>query len=121
LNAFTFNGKTILHFAFLILAISAAIFTFVTTIVCWRTTIPRRKWLWRFFVLFGCGSLTLNWTTGAIQYQVLQIVLFAAGFMKPFYGPLALQISLPIGAIIFWVQRGTWLKAKTDPVGSTDT
>jgi hypothetical protein len=112
-NAFTLTGKTPYHLAFLVSSIAIALFTIGTTIVCWRTPIPRRKWIWRIFVLFGISSLTLNWTTGFIQYQILQIVLFGSGFMKPPYGPMMLQISFPVGAIVFWWRRRAWHNAQT--------
>jgi hypothetical protein len=120
-NAFTFAGKNAAHFIFLIVAVAIAIFSIGTTIVCWRTPIPRRKWLWRIFVLLGLVTLTLNWTTGEIRYQLFSFLLFGAGFTKQLYGPLMLQIGLPVGAVIFWIRRRAWLNRPVDETASNDT
>jgi hypothetical protein len=108
-NAFSFSGKTIGYFIFLALTILIPIFAIVTEITCWRTLIPRHKWLWRIFVLLGITEFTLNWTTGNIQFLPLQISLLGAGFNQQPYGPLILQIGLPLGAILFWFRRRKWL------------
>jgi len=109
LNAFTLTGKSTLFLLFLGLTILIPVFVVCTAIVCWRTAIPRRKWLWRIFVLLGFTQVTLNWTTGDLQFLPLQINLLGAGFTKPFYGPLILQIGIPLGAILFWIWRRKWL------------
>src|SRR6185295_10348348 len=97
---------------FLAATIAVGAFTIGTAIFCWLSPIPRRKWLWRIFVLLAFGTLSLNWTTGEIRYQLVYLLLLGAGFSKPFYGPALLNIGLPVGALLFWWQRRAWLKQK---------
>ncbi len=111
INAFTFQGKGPIHLLFFGLAIAFALLTLVSVIACWRTPIPRRKWLWIVFILFGFGKWTLNWTTGAVSFAPVTFILFSAGFTKQFYGPLMLQIAVPVGAVVFWLRRPAWRRA----------
>ena len=109
INAFTFSGKSIVHPIFLAAALLIAAFSITTAVVCWRTPIPRRKWLWRIFVLVSFGSLSLNWATGELRYQIFNFLLFGAAFTKGFYGPVLLTLGFPLGAIVFWWRRKAWL------------
>lgn len=109
INAFTLRGKAPLQIGFLVLAALLAIFTLGTAVVALQTPIPKRKWLWVVFTLLGFVQVSLNWTTGEVNYAFVSFVLFAAGFAQQFYGPAFLQIALPIGAIIFWFKRSGWI------------
>jgi hypothetical protein len=109
INRFTLAGKGALHFGFLFAAVSILLFIVWTAVVCWRTRIPKRKWLWMIFVLLGFGSLTLNWTSGEVVYQLIAVVLLGVGYRQEVYGPVLLQIGFPVGAILFWLRRGKWL------------
>jgi len=108
INAFTLAGKPPLFLAFLALTVLIPVFIIVTAVVCWKTPIPRFKWLWRIFVLFGVTGLTLNWTDGGIQFQPLMINFLGAASTQQLYGPWMLQIGIPLGAIIFWIMRRRW-------------
>jgi hypothetical protein len=108
-NAFTLQGRGAKFLIFLGLTVLFSVFVIATTIVCWRTPIPRRKWLWRIFVLVGITQFTLNWTTGDLGFQPLQINLLSAGFIQQLYGPIILQLGVPVGAIMFWIRRRKWL------------
>lgn len=110
-NGFNLSAKSPVHFIFLIAAVTILAFVVWTAIACWRTPIPKRKWLWMIFVLLGVGTATLNWTTGDVRVGVFSITFFGVGFMKPFYGALMLQIGLPVGAAVFWLRRKKWLIA----------
>lgn len=109
LNGFNLSAKGAVHFIFLIAAVSILAFVLWTAVVCWRTPIPRRKWLWMIVVLLGIGTATLNWTSGNVQVGILSVTFFGVGFMKPLYGALMLQIGLPVGAAVFWLRRKKWL------------
>src|SRR5690349_11996629 len=108
LNAFSMRGRSVLHYAFLALAALLAAFSIFTAIACLRTPIPKRKWLWVAFILIGFVSITLNWTTGELSWNALTVVLFSAGFWQQLYGPLIVQIAIPIGAAVFWLRRHKW-------------
>lgn len=53
LNAFTFKNKGMLHIVFLILSIITPIFILTVLVICVRTKIKKRKWLWIIFILLG--------------------------------------------------------------------
>jgi len=109
INAFTLRGKTPFQIGYLVLAALLPIFTLGTVLVAFRTPIPRRKWLWIVFILLGAGQVSLNWTTDELSYNLISFSLFSAGFFQQFYGPLLIQIAVPLGAIIFWFKRARWI------------
>lgn len=105
-NAFNLANKTPIHYLFLTLAVLIPIFVLTVLILCIRTTIPKKKWLWVLFVLVGFVGFTLNWTTGELNYQVLSFHFFGAGAVSAGpYSPWFITISLPIGAVVFLLKR----------------
>jgi hypothetical protein len=104
-NRFTLTGKSVFQYAVLASAIAAATVSVYALIRCIRTKMPRRKWLWIIFILFGFGSLGVNWTTGEWGVTPIAFQLFSAGAMRPFYGTWTVCVSLPLGAILFLVLR----------------
>lgn len=116
LNAFTLSGKNIAFLIFLLIAVLVPIFVVATGFVCWRTPIPRFKWLWRIFVLLGITGFTLNWATGNVQFLPIHIDLLGAAFTRQPYGPWILEIGVPAGAILFWIRRRKWLDLANENV-----
>jgi hypothetical protein len=114
INAFTLSGKNPLFFVFQALVVLIPIFVVVTAVVCWRTPIPRLKWLWRIFVLLGITGLTLNWTDGNVQFAPIHVNLLGAAFTQQPYSPWMLEIGIPLGAILFWIKRRKWLTQAED-------
>jgi hypothetical protein len=114
-NAFRLNGKPLVNYIVLALAIFMPLFTLGTAIVAGFSHIPRWKWLWIIFILFGFSQLNLNWTTGEISVAALSIQLFSAMYMQPgFAGPVVISIGFPLGAILFWSRRGRWRAQKLE-------
>jgi hypothetical protein len=106
LNAFKFSEKGPLHYAVLILAVVIPLFIVATLVVCYRTTIAKRKWLWYLFVALGLVQFSFNWTTGAWNIQPISFMLFGAGFAQVSqYAPLIFTIGLPVGAVVFLARR----------------
>ena len=106
LNAFNLSEKGPLHFAVLGLAVLIPLFIVATLVVCYRTTIPKRKWLWYLFVGIGLVQFSLNWTTGALNIQPFSFLLLGAGFTQAGpYAPLLLTFGLPVGAVVFLARR----------------
>ena len=67
------------------------------------------KWAWAAFVLVGVVRFTFNWTTGALTIAPMSLQLFGATFSKPSaFDPLFVTTSMPIGAIVYLVQRREW-------------
>ena len=104
-NKFSLSGKSILQYGVLAAAITMAIFTLVVLVVCIRTKMKRRKWLWILFILFGFGKLSVNWATGQWGVMLLAAQLFSASATAAFFGPWIVSVSLPVGAVLFLMNR----------------
>jgi len=109
-NRFTFQGKSVIQLIVFALAIGVPLLVVVATVLCIKTPVPKRKWLWIVFILLGVGQATLNWSDGNLSVNVLSVQLLGAGFWKASpYAPLLLSVSVPLGAIIFLFKRKKWL------------
>lgn len=106
LHAFKFSEKTIKHYLFLVVSVIVPLFIVFTLIICIRTKIEKRKWLWIIFVLFGFFQVSFNWTTGAINFNPISFQILGSGFFTggP-YSPLFISTSFPVGAIVFLIKR----------------
>lgn len=111
INRFTLTGKNALQYGVLSLAIIFPLFILYALVICIRTKIEKRKWLWIIFVLFGIGQLAVNWTTGQWSLDPLQFQLFGAGAFSPLFGAWTLSVSLPVGAIVFLLRRKKLMEA----------
>lgn len=112
-NAFTFSRAELTHYLVFTAALAIPIFIVWTLIVCIRTPVSGRKWLWVLFILVGFAQISLNWTTGEIQVKPLAFQLLGAGvFAAGVYAPWILSVSLPVGAIVFWVKRRKLIQAQ---------
>jgi hypothetical protein len=105
LNRFNLAGKSMGQYAVLAGAILISLLSLYALVLCARTRIPKRKWLWIVFILLGIGKFTVNWTTGQWGFMPLSVQLFSAGAVAPLYGAWMLSISLPLGAIWFLLRR----------------
>jgi hypothetical protein len=104
-NKFNLSGKSALQYGVLIGAIAAAVFTLVVLVVCIKTKMKRRKWLWILFILFGFGKLSVNWATGQWGVQILTLQLFSSAAVAAFSGPWFISVSVPVGGIWFLFSR----------------
>jgi hypothetical protein len=105
INRFTLAGKSTSQYAILSLAVLAPLFSLFVFVVCIKTTMGKKKWLWLIFILIGIGKLVVNWTTGQVFFTPLAIQLPAAGANAQLYGPWLVYVSMPLGAIIFLTMR----------------
>lgn len=105
LNKFRLVGKSPLQYSVLLLAILVPLFTLYAVILCIRTKIEKKKWLWVIFVLAGIATFSVDWTTGQWRIVPLSLQLLGAGASAPPYGPWVISVSLPLGAIIFLLKR----------------
>jgi hypothetical protein len=105
MNKFTFDGKGALYYLVFSLAIAIPVFIIYTTVLCARTKIEKRKWLWLIFILCGLTNFSLNWTTGEWRFLPMQFELLGAGFFSVPYGPWILSVGLPLGAVVFLLRR----------------
>ncbi|MFV1998254.1 MAG: hypothetical protein ACC641_09625, partial [Acidiferrobacterales bacterium] len=112
INKFTLTGKSALQYFVLLLAVVAPLFILITTYFCIRTPIPKWKWLWVLFILVGFGSISINWTTGQFGFQPLSLKLLSASAVAAgSFAPWIISTSIPLGAILFWFKRHTYIEA----------
>ncbi len=119
ITKFTFLGKSMTSYIALAVTCIIPIFIIFALIVCIRTPMPKRKWLWILFILFGFIGGTLNWMDGSVTIDPITARLLGAGFYSggP-YSPVFLQFSLPIGAIVFLLGRRRWMAKSAPPSNS---
>lgn len=114
INKFRLVGKSPLQYAVLFLAILIPLFTLYALILCIRTKIEKKKWLWVIFVLAGIVTFSVDWTTGQWRIVPLSFQLLAAGASAPPYGSWVISISFPLGAIIFMLKRNVLSKQQNN-------
>lgn len=105
LNRFKLPGKNVVQYGVLALVALVPLFTLYVLVLCIRTEIPKRKWLWIIFILLSVGKFTVNWTTGQWNFMPLAVQLFGGGAFAPLYGAWILSVSLPLGAFLFLLRR----------------
>ncbi len=116
INKFTLYGKKPINYIVLVATCIVPILIIFALIVCIRTPIPKRKWLWIVFILFGFVSVTLNWVDSSIHINPFFFNLFGAGFSSGSpYDPVMLWFSFPVGAIVFLLKRKKWTPISGTP------
>jgi hypothetical protein len=105
LNRFTLVGKGTTQYSILSLAVLAPLFSLCVFVLCIKTRMGKKKWLWLILVFLGIGKLVVNWTTGEVFFTPLAIQLPPAGANAQLYGPWMVYVSIPIGAILFLIMR----------------
>jgi hypothetical protein len=101
LNAWRFDGKPLRNYVVLALALAVPAFILCVLYRCVRTRMPRKK-RWLLFIALGFGAVSLNWTSGELDYQVLTFKLLGASVMRQgAYGPWFVGVSFPLGALLF--------------------
>jgi hypothetical protein len=118
-NTFTLSGKPVSYWLIAALVAALPLFCFASFIVCLRTPIRRRKWLWAVATLLGVVTFSFNWSTGEFGIQLISIQLLSASAVARLYSPWILSISFPLGAVMFWINRKRLrqeaLAANTEP------
>jgi hypothetical protein len=116
-NEFTLRGKTSLQYLILAAAIGSMPVMIDALILCVRTPMARRKWLWIIIILVGVGKVVVNWTTGDADYHIFWINAPPAGLVAQPYGPWFLSACVPLGAILFFINRKRLTKGEPpDPL-----
>ena len=92
------------------------LFVLYTFILAIRSPAPGMKWVWAIFVLVGVGLFGFTWTTGILSIIPLSIELFRSGFSRPTpFDPLVITTTIPIGAIVYLIQRREWRQESAPP------
>jgi len=114
-NAFTFKGKGITHWLMFALTVADMLLCLYAFVLCLRTPIARRKWLWALFTLLGVTTLRFDWSSGHFAFQPISVQLFSGSAMAQPYGPWVLGLSIPLGAIWFLAVRRSLIAASAPP------
>lgn len=114
-NAFNLAGKSAVHWLVLALAAADVLLCLFAFVLCLRTPIARRKWLWALFTLLGVTTLRFDWSNGHFAFQAVSVQLFSASAMAQPYGPWMLGLSIPLGAIWFLAVRRRLIVASAPP------
>jgi len=104
-NRFTLVGKSATQYLVLTAAISAGLITLYSLVLCIRTNLPSKKWVWILFIAFGFGKIAVNWTTGEWSIAPFFVQLLGASAFAPLHGPWTIGVSLPVGALMFLIYR----------------
>jgi hypothetical protein len=107
MNAFSISNKPVGQILMLALAVIAALFSLGTSIVV-AVSKRRKRFRWAFLSLLGFGTVSVNWTTGAVQVAMFNVELLAAGIVKGgVYAPWFVSVSVPVGAVaaLGWLRR----------------
>lgn len=122
LNAFTFKGKSAVHYGFLALTIGTASLSLYAFVACLRLKGLRRKWLWAIVTLVAVSSFSLNWTTGDTGFQLFWVTLLGWGLTRQgWLAPWILTFPLPVGALVFLLRyrKGSDVRAQIDAKAGT--
>lgn len=114
-NAFTVKDKSATHWLMFALLIADVLLCIYAFVLCLRTPIARRKWLWALFTLVGVTTLHFDWSSGQFSFQLLSVQLLSGSAVAQVYGPLVLGLSIPLGAIWFLIVRRRLIAASTPP------
>lgn len=121
-HEFNLTGKTWPHYLILASAVLFPLFIILTLIVCIRTPIRKRKWLWILFIIPGLVSIWINWHTGEMSWQLISFQLCGASVASPGpFAPWTLGVALPLGAVLFWIRRRRLIAEPTDQPASPMT
>ena len=101
MNEFTLADKGTSQYAGLSLALGVAGITLYALVLCIRSKIGKKKWIWLIPMLVGLLRVTVNWTTGHWTFTPLNVQIPPVNVAVAAYGPWQIIICAPVGAITF--------------------
>lgn len=104
-NEFTLAGKGPSQYIGLCLAVLLSAFTLYAFVQCIGTRMGKKKFIWLVLIVVGVCRLNLNWTTGQWFFWLLNIQAPPVRMRAAPYGPWLIDVSLPVGAIAFFILR----------------
>jgi len=105
LNRFTLSHKGESQYDVLLFSAVMMIFTIYAFVVCIKTKIAKRKWLWLIGTLVGICQVSVNWTSGQLHFSLITIHLPPFGATEQLYAPWFIYLCIPVGAILFLARR----------------
>ena len=116
INKVRLGGQGPAHYVVAAVAVLVLVFVFWTFVLAIRSPAPGMKWGWVAFVLVGVARFGFNWTTGTLSIVPLTIQLFGSTFSRPTpFDPLIISTSIPVGAIVYLIQRRDWRREPLVP------
>ena len=112
INAFTFNGKGLINYLVICLAVIGPLLKLYALVRCLLAKALKGKLLWVIFILFGLGTFSVNWTTGDSRLNFLSFDFLGASIIRSGYGPWIVSVSLPLGALVFLFKLGRMRRRK---------
>lgn len=115
-NRFTFNDKGPAQYLMLVTCCLAVLLSLYAFVSCLKSQIGWTKWIWLTATLAGTCQCSINWTTGAGAFRLLsvQIPVVTAGAGE--YGPWILNVSVPLGAILFLALQDRLRETASDAI-----
>jgi hypothetical protein len=101
MNEFTLADKGISQYAGLSLALGVAGITLYALVLCIRSKIGKKRWIWLIPMLFGLLRVTVNWTSGQWTFTPLAFQIPPVNVAVEAYGPWQIITYAPVAAITF--------------------
>jgi hypothetical protein len=121
IHKFSLQKKSVVHYSFLFFLVATLALILYALIICIKTPINKRKWLWIVFVLVGVGGFNINWTTGETFTQLVSVHLLGIGARTAGpYAPWIVTFSIPFGALVFLFKRKKLMKSEVTEVPETN-
>lgn len=101
---FSFKNKSVIHYIIFLLIIAIPLFIIYSLIRMFKSNICY-KWLWAILIILLNFSVIYNWHTGTFFWNKISLQLLGIGISQgDISAPWDFAISLPLGAIIFWIR-----------------
>jgi hypothetical protein len=104
MSRFTLRGKGLQYYGILLMAFLSVGIAIYALVLCIRTPIQKRKWLWIVITILGIGKLGIEWSSGELWYRVPYLSILPAGCGFDSDSPFV-YASIPAGAIFFLLMR----------------
>ena len=114
-NRLTLKGKGVDQYTILLMMVIDLALTLSAVVICIKTPIQRKKWLWVLICFVGLARFAVNWTTGAVGFTLLWVGVPPVGANAALFGPWTMYAAVPVGALVFLFLR----KSLVEPVEQT--
>jgi hypothetical protein len=104
MRRFSLRGKGLPYYLIILMAALFAGVAIYSVVLCIRTPIRKRKWLWILICILGLGKFGIEWVNGDLWYKLAHISILPAGWGFDTDSPFV-YISIPAGAILFLILR----------------
>ena len=119
LGGFSLSGKSPPQYIILALTGLSLVTILLSEVVLVMTGRIRLKWLWFLGCLFGYSQISIDWSTGAMDFMPLNIQLLGAFALKAgVLAPWRVGFGIPVVSIIFLIMRRRLQKPVPQPAAA---